>query len=186
MRPLILFLLLLGGIAPLASQDDFLAIEERMQAYHALGDRGEYDAVLNYIYPPLFELIPREVLRDQFAQENYHPDFTINRKRFSLDDMGYPMEVGSNTYVRLLCSYTFTVTFYQEAAEDEDFIEATLESISQEHGGVQIIYDPLNHQASVRLKKSLLAVRPDASLTWYFLEVDYGQLELLGDLVPAS
>ena len=171
---------------PLAGQDTFIAIEERMQAYHTLGDRGNYDAVLKYIYPPLFNLIPPEVLRDQFAQENYHPDFAINRKRFSLDDMGYPMEVGSNTYVRLLCSYTFIVTFYEEAAKDEDFIEATLESISQEHGGVKIIYDTLNHQASVRLQKNLLAIQRDADLEWYFLEVDYGQLELLGDLVPAS
>lgn len=179
--------ILLFGLNGLFSQTDGYeaAIEERFTAYGSFTESGEHDKLLDYFYPGLFKIMPRELLLAQLNEMANHPDLQLYSSNFHLRNIGEPIEDEGNTYTRVDFSYQLLVGFKPDAAGDQDFIDATFEALSIKHGQQRVKYDPANQTIKVRVHKRLLAIYPESQLEWYFLEYEGQQATLWENLIPS-
>lgn len=161
-----------------------LPIEERLGAYCQLLRQERFDAAFKYIYPPLFNVVSRADLLEQFRYNAHHPDLTMLLGARRATHFGTPVESLKNVYVRVEFTQDMRVTFKPDAVNDLDFIEATLEMFSQEFGAKQVTYDPVVREIKVKMPKKLVAIRTDSNLEWYFLELTPATFPLLEGLLP--
>lgn len=161
-----------------------LPIEDRLVEYCQLNRQERFEEALSFLYPPLFQVMDPIVLVEQLRYNAHHPDLYLNLGARRSTHFGYPIESRGNLYVQVAFTQELHVTFKPDAAEDVDFIEATLAMFSNEFGRENLNYDPAFKQIMINVPRRYLAIRTDAELEWYFLELSPNTLPFLEGLLP--
>jgi hypothetical protein len=161
-----------------------LSIEERLAAYCQLNNQEKFEESLAYLYPPLFEVMDREVLLEQLRYNAHHPDLQLIMGNRCATYIANPVESRGDFYAQVTFTQELYATFKPDAAEDLSFIEATLEMFSNEFGVENLSYEPAIHQIMIKIPKRYLAIRTDAELEWFFLELAPSTLPFLEGLLP--
>ncbi len=161
-------LLLTTGFATLlASQTNSIAeyelqIADRLYGFEIARLATDHERLLDYVYPELFTLIPREILRDKMEGTSKVAVLVDRLDAFRLTTIGAPVEADGKTFLKI--SYE-----YVRPAGDESprFLRTT-------NGNADLI------------QRSVLAIRTDRDLQWYFLEIQHGQEEMLSAIIPRA
>ncbi|MEM9836255.1 MAG: hypothetical protein AAF828_07120 [Bacteroidota bacterium] len=163
-----------------------LAIEERLYAYHKLVRQERFEDAMRYVYPPLFQLLSTDDLVEQLRYNSHHPDFFITLADRQATSFGPPMESEGNVYLEVHFQQTLYVNFRGDAGQDRDFIDATIIMFSEEYGMDRVHHDPATDELIIEVPKHFLAIRTDADLEWFFLDVDPTISPLLASILPQN
>jgi hypothetical protein len=144
-----------------AQQDHEMAIADRLYSFELSRINHDYDRLLDHVYPELFTLIPREMLREKMSQHPAAPERVTRLEDFKIVHLSEPLESAAKLFVRLRFSYHY----------------------SQSSQGGKVI-SPTSQPQYV--SREVLAVRTDRDLEWYFLEVENGQSAMLSAIIPAA
>lgn len=179
-----IFILSVAQTQPLANYE--LSIEERLSAYCQLNRQERFEEATAYLYPPLFQVMDKETLVEHFRYNAHHPDLNLVLGRRRATYLANPVESQGDFFVQVNFKQELYATFKPDAAKDVNFIEATLEMFSSEFGAENLKYNSADQLITINMPKRYLAIRTDAEMEWYFLELTEHTLPFLEGLLPAG
>jgi len=184
MRHFLLFLVCLLSCTLSAQTLDTITenqIRAKLDTYFVATDAKDWDAVLDMIYPKLFDLASRESVRQQFASlEGGGMDF-----RFFdvvMGDMTDPVDFEEERFILLDYEHKMGITLVDTSMQAA---ATTMLSIFQgQYGEDKVTYDEANYAFTVQVVKKMLVVSPTGSADWRFVDYDPKNPAVLSLLVP--
>ncbi|PHI20187.1 hypothetical protein CEQ90_09565 [Lewinellaceae bacterium SD302] len=166
-RMLFSILLTIGIATLLASQTNSVAeyelqIADRLYGFEIARLATDHERLLDFVYPELFTLIPREILRDKMEGTNKVAVLVDRLEAFRLTRIGAPVEADGKTFLQVSYEYVRPAT------------EGTPRFLRTTNDRTDLI------------SRKILAIRTDNELQWYFLEIQHGQEELLSSIIPRA
>jgi len=156
-------------------------IRVKLDTYFVATDAKDWDAVLDMIYPKLFEFAPRESVKQQFTSlEGGGMDF-----RFFdvvIGKMTDPVDFEKERFILLDYEHKMGITLIDTSMQAAS---STMLSIFQGQYGVDnVSYDEANNTFTVKVVKKMLAVSPADTVDWRFVDYDPKDTMVITLLVP--
>lgn len=148
-------------------------LETTLLAYFAHLNAHDYEAILNSLYPPLFDLVPKTQFR-QAIEAQADEEVKIKHIRLLLAD--HEIRVGETRY-RLL-HYRFAMYL---SSPKEDLAEALLQN---QYGEKNVSYDETEAAFCVVVHARMYAIADPAFSGWKLLERKDQLMPLLEQLLP--
>ncbi|MEO1626831.1 MAG: hypothetical protein AAFV25_16885, partial [Bacteroidota bacterium] len=150
-----LFLLIVCGLMSFQSfaqgtADDMQGAKQEITKdfttfFKATGDQ-DVETVANYMYPRLFEFVPRELLISSMKQMMSDTTIKIQFLNTSINEISDITTIDKTDYAIVSYSFTLLMTMLgedAEADEDSDFnpIVFTADALAAKHGKDNVTYD---------------------------------------------
>jgi hypothetical protein len=184
--PLIFLLVLLGTTLSAQEDVDYNPLADRLAQYARLTMNWEVDSLLDLTDPQLFEVVPREAVRNQLAGLNSDKDLRIKFGAFTIDDSGEIVTYHDEAYSPIKCHQKVTFTLLSNQYKAPEFRERMLRMLRKSHGSENVRYNAAAQTILVVAEKSLFAIRRGKAATWYFVEYRPENAALLDLLLPPA
>jgi len=164
---LVLFLtsLLLSGYAQTDS-----SLQVRLDSFFHLNHLKDIDRVLDYTYPKLFTIVPREQMREVMESTFDNDEMSVTMDSLKLTKT-YPMLITEEgSFVQMEYTMIMRMQFKQTDSTDNPEQMATITSLlTLKYGEGNARYDSIQKQIVIRVKSPLLAIRDRFSPQWTFI-----------------
>jgi hypothetical protein len=185
LRTTFFVLLLLGSTLQLAAQDHHTSIRYTFATYRQLTLDKDFAGLMDYIYPKLFELVPREQMIATFeALEGEDLSFTFSDLQLLHTSDTYTS--ADETYALVQYSGNMQLRLRSEAYRNPALQDAMAMQLGKQFGPDNLRYEPEKFIYHIHLEKSMWAITPAGKEDWTFIENDPGQAALTGMLIPAD
>lgn len=158
-------------------------IRAKLDTYFVATDAKDWDAVLDMIYPKLFELAPRESVRQQFSSlEGGGMDFSFFD--VVIGDMTNPVDFEAERFILLDYSHKMGITLIDTSMQAA--ATSMLSLFQGQYGEDKVTYDESKNAFTVQVAKKMLAVSPIDSSDWRFVDFDPKNSSVLTLLIPEA
>ena len=172
-----LLLLLLVGCTE--HRDPHKAITGSLKVYLSAADTGDWPAVLDRIYPKVFEVIPREQLRTAFQQME-SSGIRISTGNVEVSAISEILPYDNELFARV--DYTADIRMVLDGQRyDEQMIAIMKEQLEAENGSGNVQYFPDEKTFLTSAHKSVFAIADKEKSSWKFVENTPQQMALLGN-----
>ncbi len=186
----ILCVLLLIAILPAYAQDLSTEVQKEYMAYSALLKAKDFDKVLDYTHPGLFEVYPKDQLKAALEQVFNNPQIQIELSDPVLSEFAPAKQVEANHYVKFK---SMTVTkmkfgFFDELPEADkaNALAMMKDNLKAQFGEDNFSYDEKTGFFTVTANNQMLAVSQDKK-GWKFVDVSNKQQRpILEKFIPAE
>ncbi len=169
------------GVTPSQIQ----AIEERMDDYKKVTNEGNWDLLMDFIYPELFTVASKEELADAFRQVE------ANGMKMRIESMGADNyeSLGQHVNRHFVVYMAKSLIFMQLVNESlRPMAPLIQQQFNGQPGIEEVTYDEASSTLSFRQMRPMIAVQyPDNA--WYLLDWNVsepGQLEAMQAILPAA
>lgn len=181
----ILLLLAVASLTQLAAQNTRTSIENRVNSYFEATERKDWNAVVDMVYPKLFNIATKEQMVEVFESIESE-GMKMDMKNFSIqkisDVITHEGEKFATVDYDMLMSIQFTSVEYRDSSVQE-MIKASFDGL---YGAENVNYDPAAFSFDISASRTMFAIANEGTMDWYFIENDPSQKELTEMLVPAA
>jgi hypothetical protein len=165
-------------------------IRRTFETYFKAVQEKDNRTTLDYIYPKLFDMYPRERMLESMDRMKEDTTTIINFGRGSITSISDKLEVEGIHYA--LVKYAFRMTMVMNGSSDEagtdgeDFnsAEATYEMLKETYGDKNVTFDPENRKLDIQVANEMYAIKDPAYKDWKFLEKKENMMPILQKLLP--
>jgi len=155
--------------------------------------KHEHSEAMDYIYPPLFKLIPKKTLLSTMKQGDKSVDIKLTD--LSIEKISPPKNKKEIQYVILGYCYTLTMIFPEPSVDPEEEIDEppeekeneqlvfTFEILKDKHGKKNVTIDHDRLTLKAKVDSQVYCILDPAYQGWKFLEKKKGMEGLLEKLV---
>jgi hypothetical protein len=165
---------------------DYSPLADRLAQYARLTMSWEVDSLLDLTDPQLFEIVPREAVRNQLARLTSDEDLNVKFGEFTIDEIGEIVTYQSDSYSPIKCHQKIVFTLLSEKYKAPEFRQRMLRMLQKSHGSRNVRYNEKEQTISVVAVKSLFAIRRGKNATWHFVEYRPENAGLLDLLLPPA
>ncbi len=165
---------------------DYNPLADRLAQYARLTMNWEVDSLLDLTDPQLFEIVPREAVRNQLMGLSSDEDLSIEFGEFTIDEIGEIVTYQSESYSPIRCHQKIVFTLLSEKYKTPEFRERMLRMLHKSHGSGSVRYNEKDQSILVIAEKSLFAIRRGKAADWYFVEYRPENAALLDLLLPPA
>ena len=192
MKKVSYFLFLAVWLLPLAcgpeqaiAQNDKEIIRENVRMYMEASDQGDWNAVMDLIYPPLFNIVPREEMIKAFeGLEN--EGMKVNTVGGEVLSMTGTISHEGEKFALVNYNVNINLMLTSEENRDSSMVSMMEEFFKGTYGKDNVAYSPEDFSFELKAEKSMFAINAEGSDKWYFLENNPQQNALLDQLIPAE
>ncbi len=167
-------------------------LNKRIYAYWKSFFAGDFKSCLNYIYPPLFERIPRKRMLDILNRTFKKKSVTISTDLATVEKISKVVEADEGDYCRVDYTMLMAVQFKSDRKEYLPKTEAkkkkerafVLMMYKEQYGEENAWYDEITKSYSIYIKNRLLAIKDTAVKEWSFMMLT--EHALTEELIPES
>jgi len=186
MKKSIVFLLLSASfLAQAAAQNTRESIQARVDNYFEATEKKDWDAVVDMLYPKLFEVVTKEEMTGVF-QGIESEGMKIGMKNFAVntisDVITHEGEKFASVSYDMEMNIQFTSVEYRETSVQE-MIKSSFEGL---YGAENVNYHPEDFSFDIKAARTMFAVAKEDTMDWFFIENDPSQKELTAMLIPAE
>ncbi len=141
-------------------------IREKLNLYNQKMAEGDYIASLDFVYPKLFEIVPKETMVGLFKQTFDSEDMKItisDSKVLKVHD-NY-IEADNNIYTLVDYSFDMNMKLTGEMVDAGEFMIGLFET---EYGKENVIYDKEKNTFNIKTENQMIVIKENGE--WYFLE----------------
>lgn len=169
---LALFALTLTSVNAQTSKEDLL---KTYDDYMVVVSTLDVDSTLDYIYPKLFEIVPREALFEAMDESFSDPSIELSISKDSLHTISDIVVFDSVHYATIDYSYLMQMRYLDEEdyTSEEDGIDVfgfTKDMLEEEYGPKNVLTDTVQHSFSIDVKAQMFAIYNPEYNAWKFLE----------------
>lgn len=187
MRHPFIFLLVLFSTALSAQKTfDYTPLTDRLAQYARLTMNWEVDSLLDLTDPQLFEIVPREAVRNQLTGLSSDKDLSVKFGAFTIDEIGEVVTYHDEAYSPIKCHQKIVFTLLSEKYKSLEYRQRMLRMLQKSHGSGSVRYNEEAQSITVIAEKSLFAIRRGRSADWYFVEYRPENAALLDLLLPPA
>lgn len=148
----------------------------------------EFEESVEYLYPELFEFLPKEQMIATMEQTFNNPEIMISLSDPEIHQIGEIREVDSAYYCRINYSHKMNMVFAADTSLSNDDIalrdEMTLSNLSSNFGEENVTYDSTNSSFNILSPKDSYAKSVNGSTDWKFIDIDKSKIMFLNALLP--
>ncbi len=166
-----------------SSQTSDAVLNKRLAEYLVFSKELKVDALLDYMYPRMFELASREQLKQLLEQAFNSPDISIKLDSLTIDKILPVSKFSKGAYTKFTYSLVMKIKLTNPAMEDKS--EAILDNFKEKFGEKNVFYDETTKLFSVYQTKDALAIKDNYSKNiWTMLGLEKEQS--LEKIIPAE
>ena len=151
-----------------------------ISSYFDAVNKGNWDAVINMIYPKLFDLITKEQMIKSFNQlDEMGMDLKTDFNK--IEKISEVINYENSKFCRVYYNARFTIKISGVMIENKDQLG---QSFIAYYGAENIKYDDTNSKFEIKAKKSMIAVSKTNSNEWSYIEYNEPEEEILKQLIP--
>ena len=179
-------LLLFTGIGLVCHSQQDTALVNRINAMLHFTKTKEYEKILDYTYPKLFDIVPREALVESL-QENFDTDeFSIQLDSIELDPIFPVFVIRDTSYVvakhTMLMKMMYKEPFDTANAESTQMLVNLMEI---RFGKGNVRFDKINNSLNIYLKPDVVGIKAKSD-SWTFVNLNEDNPLMLGMLFNAA
>ena len=166
-------------------------IKLTFEKYFESVEQKENEKTLEYIYPKLFEIYPKNKMLDAMNKKKADTTTDITISNDSIINISETFELEGIKYALIKYSFKMTMKFSEtknetESSENEDFNKAELsyELLKEVYGEKNTIYNKENSTIYINVSNEMFAIKNPSYNDWKFLENKENMKPILEKLLP--
>lgn len=145
-------------------------------------NNGNYDHVVDMIYPKLFDIVSREQLMQTFTQlEEMGMQMKMDFK--GVESISKVIDFDRERFCRVYYSAVLTIDISGPMLENIDQLKQGLVAA---YGEEYLTYDETVHRFTISANKSMIAISKNDTDNWKYIEYNEQQEALLTQLIPSE
>lgn len=187
---IILFALLVVINFTAHAQTENATIEKEYKRYNDLMIARDFDKVLDYTHPALFESYPRDQVKQGLEQIFNNPQMKIELGQPKLSEFAAVKQIEGKYYIRFKNIQTTKMRFGfiedQTGADKDNSVNALKQNLTTQFGENTVSYDAQTGFFTINATSKMLAYSEDKK-TWKFVDIGNAQLRpILEKFIPAE
>lgn len=184
MKRTICFLILFINATLIFGQEstDSIQIINRVKEYATLIENKDFEQVLEYVSPKIFEVVKKETMLDIFEKTMNAEEFEIVFDSFDVKGISNPFILENDIYYDVETESIMTMKIVSQDLKDNIAVFVTM--ISAQYGDENVDYNKETDSVTMKKKANMLAIQYQGDKTWYFITVDKGQKTLAKMVIP--
>ena len=179
----ILFLLLFSFSLSAYSQSADAALNKRLAEYMSFSKEVNIDRLMDYMYPRLFELAPKEQLKEALEKAYHNKDIEIKLDSLAMGQVLPISKFSKGSFTKF--SYTVKMRMKLLTEEMEKSTDMILQSFKTSFGEENVSYDEATKFFWVYQTKNAIAIKDNYSKNiWTMLGLEKDQS--INKIVPAE
>ena len=150
-------------------------LEQRLADFMKVNDEMDFEKGMDYTYPKLFTLAPREqlvkVMKDAFSSE----EVKIELDSMRVDTVFAVFKIGDGSYAKVRYSMNMLMTLKNDkdsAAADDSGVDYVLLSIAEKYGSENVSKDLKTGVIKIRNTSDMVAVKDEYAKEWSFVNLN--------------
>lgn len=177
-----LLFLSVGWLSGQSAIDD--SITERLNQYFQATEAQDWDGVIDLLYPRLFELAPKEDMKQTLADMNGN-GISLEMSDFEIKRISAPFEHEEERFAKVDYSGQMRIKFTSEAYQTPEMIGTLTNNFKASYGPDQVRYESETGIFHISVNKSMYAIAQSGTTEWYFIETE-GEAEMMEQIIPAA
>lgn len=170
------------------AQDYKQSVKSVMNTYGDLLDKGEIDKSLDYVYPAIFEIVPKEQMATLFKSLFNSKDFKVKLNGFKVDSVGSKKVVEGKQYVTVYYQSRMLMNLTSLDTLSKDKLQATVGmmqlAFANKFGSDNVKYIEETRTFDINSQKKGLAIAPNGSSDWKIMTIESEQKVMMEKLLP--
>lgn len=168
---------LVAGIIANAQQDTSLV--KRVNEMLDLTQLKDFEKVMEYTYPKLFTIAPRDVLITTMKTAFENDEFTIELDSVIVHTIFPVFVINDTSYAKVKHTMLMKMKYKKPYdATDNDNKESMVPLMEQRFGKGKVRFDPIANSLNIFMTPDMVAIK-DKTSTWTFVNLNEDNPELL-------
>ena len=179
----LLFFIALCCLSTLAQRDT--SLQRRLDAYLAANKQLDFEKLMDYIHPKLFDIVPREQMIELFKSIFDNPQMMISMDSMSVIGVSKSFNFKGAEYKKVDYYLRMSLRFKDSTVlKDQDRVSEIQEQVKTSMSAEKIRYVPQNNSLAIDAKKIMFAIKDNPRTQWMFVGYEPQQREMMKALVP--
>lgn len=175
-----LSLFLLAQVAIFA-QSETEQIKQTVVEYMAIVENKDYQKTMDYLYPKLFEIVPKSIMKEALQKQAENTDVVIEIDNSTIQKVSKILLVNGVKYA--LVDYSFLMTMII-SEKDKDGLETMKVLFEAKYGKEKVVLNREKRTLGINVSSAAYLIRDPQYDGWKFLERKEEMLPLLGKILP--
>ncbi|MEQ8705753.1 MAG: hypothetical protein RIC19_17635 [Phaeodactylibacter sp.] len=185
MRMLLLGIALLAACTGVQAQaQDVQDIKSRINQYFTATEDKDWETVVDFLYPPLFEQVSKAEMVQMFADMSGN-GMEVDMSGYRIKRISAPFAFESERYAPVSYMGTMTIQFTSDSYKTPEMVGMIKGNLEGTHGTNAVSYDGATNTFTVLVDKVMYAIADEGTKNWYFIEND-AQNPMTQKLIPAE
>lgn len=171
-----------GWLSGQSAIDD--SVTERLNQYFQATEAQDWDGVIDLLYPRLFELAPKEDMRQTLADMNGN-GISLEMSGFEIKRISAPLEHEEERFAKVDYSGKMRIKFTSEAYQTPEMVGALTDNFNASYGPGQVRYEIETGIFHISVNKSMYAIAQSGTTEWYFIDTE-GEAGMMEQIIPAA
>lgn len=163
------------------AQSDAEEIKQTVVEYMAIVENKEYQKTMDYLYPKLFEIVPKSLMEETLKKQAEDTDLVIELQNSAIQKISKVLLVDGVKYA--LVDYTFLMTMIIPE-EDKEGLETMKVLFEAHYGKKNVVLDTDKRAFDINVSSAAYLIRDPQYKGWKFLERKKEMLPLLEKMLP--
>lgn len=165
-------------------------ITKHAETYYDYLNNQNFDGILDYMYPKVFEMAPREQMKMGMQQMFNSPDMKIEFLSNDVTHVSDEKAVDGITYAVVFYNSKMKMTFLSEmdkpADDQASFLEFMKTTMQTQFGSGNVTSDPETMSLVINMDSNMFAINDPKYKTWKFIGNDDAMKSLVDTIVPEA
>ena len=181
-----LFLLLFiasCSLSTLAQGDT--SLQRRLDEYLAANRQLDFEKLMNYVHPKLFEIVPRGQMIELFKSIFDNPQMMISMDSMSVTGISKSFNFKGAEYKKVDYYVGMSLRFKDSTVlKDQDKVSEIQEQVKTSMNAENVKYIAQDNSLAIDAKKIMFAIKDNPRTQWMFVGYEPQQREMMKTLVP--
>lgn len=167
-------LLLLAFItATLVSFSQDAALTARLNSFIKANDAMDLDKILDFTYPKVFTIAPREKLKEALEEGFNGDDVKVKMDSMQIQKVFPVFTHGEGTFAKIQYSFVMYMTFKESDDEEnkQEQNEFMLTMLGETYGQQNVSFDPVLKAIKIKVNSEMAAIKDDFAKEWSFMDM---------------
>jgi hypothetical protein len=161
------------------------SLQRRLDEYLAANKQLDFEKLMNYIHPKLFEIVPREQMIELFKSVFDNPQMTISMDSMSVTGISKSFNFNGAEYKKVDYYLGMSLRFKDSTLlKDQDKISQIQEGVKTSMSADNVKYISENNSLAIDAKKLMFAIKDNPHTQWMFVGYEPQQREIMKTLIP--
>jgi hypothetical protein len=181
----VLFFIALTCLSTLAQHDT--ALQRRLDEYLLANKQLNFEKLMSYIHPKLFEIAPKEQMIELFKSLFDNPQMTISMDSMSVTGLSKSFTFKGAEYKKVDYYVGMSMRFKDTAAlKEQDKISDIEQRVKTAMDAQNVKYIPQDNRLAIDARKIMFAIKDNPQTQWMFIGYEPRQMEMMKMLIPTD
>ncbi len=163
------------------AQTDVEDIKQTVMAYMEIVENKDYQKTMDYLYPKLFDLVPRSIMEEALKKQEEETEIQVDLKNSAIQKVSKVLVVEGVKYALVDYSFLMIMTVPEQDKEGLETMKMLFES---NYGKGNVRLDVEKRAFSIDMVSAAYVINNPAYDGWKFLERKKELFPLLEKMLP--